>query len=87
MAKPEKVFKVGACQAAIFVNEVEKDGKVMTLPKVSLQVRFRDKRGEWKGTSSLSVNDLPKAILALQKAYDYLTSREKHRTSELALEK
>ena len=77
MPKPDKVFKVGACQAAIFVNEIEKNGKVMTLPKVSLQVRFRDKTGEWKGTSSLSVNDLPKAILALQKAYDYLTSRKK----------
>ena len=40
--------------------------------KVPLEVRYRDKAGQWKGTNSLALNEIPKAILALQKAYEYL---------------
>ena len=72
MSKPEKTFKVGPVRASIFRNPIERDGKSFLLPKVVLEVRYKDKSGEWKGTNSLSVNDLPKAILALQSAYAYL---------------
>ena len=75
MVRPEKVFKVGACRASVFRNEVLKDGRKLDLPKVVFQVRYKDRDGRWKGTNSLSINDLPKAILALQKAYEYLTDR------------
>jgi len=37
-----------------------------------LEVRYKDPSGTWKSTHSLSLNELPKAILALQKAYEYL---------------
>ena len=77
MSKPEEVFKVGAVRAAIFANTIVKDGKQIPLPKVILEVRYKDKSGEWKGTNSLSVNDLPKAILALQKAYDFILAKPK----------
>lgn len=72
--KPEMVFKAGAARASIFTNTILQQGKEVSLPKVILEVRYRDKNGEWKGTNSLSLNEIPKAILALQKAYDYLTS-------------
>jgi len=72
MAKPEKTFKVGAVRASIFRNTIEKDGRSIPLPKVVIEVRYKDKMGQWQGTNSLSLNDLPKAILALQKAYEYL---------------
>jgi len=42
-------------------------------------VRYRDKAGQWKGTNRLSLNDLPKAILALQKAYEYLMDKKNDR--------
>ena len=77
MSKPETVFKIGAVRAAILRNVLEKAGKQIPLPKVILEVRYRDKAGQWKGTNSLSLNEIPKAILALQKAYNYLmTHRE-----------
>lgn len=76
MSKPEIVFKVGAVRAAVFRNTIEKNGQLIPLPKVVLEVRYRDKAGQWKGTSSLSLNDLPKAILALQKAFEYLTEHK-----------
>ena len=72
MSKPEKVFKVGPVRASVFQNTAIKDGKSIQFPKVVVEVRYRDKAGEWKGTNSLSLNDLPKAVLALQKAYEYL---------------
>lgn len=75
MAKPETVFKVGAVRATIFRNTIRRDGQEVQLPKVVIEVRYRDKSGNWKGTNSLSLNDLPKAITALQQAYEYLLSR------------
>ncbi len=72
MSKPEKVFKVGAVRASIFRNAIVQNGLTVPLPKVIIEVRYKDKTGQWNGTNSLSLNDLPKAILALQKAYEYL---------------
>jgi hypothetical protein len=72
MSKPETVFKVGAVRASIFKNLIQKNGRSIPLPKVVIEVRYKDKTGQWQGTNSLSINDLPKAILALQKAFEYL---------------
>ena len=72
MSKPETVFKVGAVRAAVFRNTIEKNGQSIQLPKVVIEVRYKDKTGQWNGINSLSINDLPKAILALQKAFEYL---------------
>ena len=72
MSKPEKVFKAGAVRASIFRNTAERNGKRLLFPKVVIEVRYKDKNGEWKGTNSLSLSDLPKAVMALQKAYEYL---------------
>lgn len=76
MAKPETVFKVGAVRASVFRNTIEKNGRLIPLPKVAIEVRYKDKTGQWNGTNSLSLNDLPKAILALQKAFEYLTQHK-----------
>ena len=76
MVKPETVFKVGAVRASIFRNTIEKNGQLIPLPKVAIEVRYKDKTGQWQGTNSLSLNDLPKAILALQKAFDYLMAHK-----------
>jgi len=77
MSKPEKVFKVGPVRASIFRNSIERNGKSFLLPKVVLEVRYKDALGQWKGTNSLSLNDLPKAVLALQSAYAYLLEQSK----------
>lgn len=76
MANPENVFKIGAVRASVFRNTIEKNGQFLPMAKVSIEVRYKDKTGQWQGTHSLSVNDLPKAILALQKAFEYLMTRK-----------
>ena len=73
---PEKVFQHGALKAAIFANEREKDGQTFTKKQVSFQKIYRDKEGLLRTTTSLEVNDLPKAVVVLQKAFDYLTVRQ-----------
>lgn len=73
MTKPEKVFKAGAVRVAVFRNTVAgKGGTAATIPKVVLEVRYRDAAGNWKSTSSLSLNEVPKAIVALQQAYAWM---------------
>ena len=72
MTQPEKVFKIGVVRASVFRNTIMKAGQPIQLPKVVIEVRYKDKNGNWQGTNSLSINDLPKAILALQKAFEYL---------------
>ena len=84
MSKPEIVFKVGAVRAAVFRNIIEKNGKSIPLPKVVIEVRYKDKTGKWNGTHSLSLNDLPKAILALQKAFEYLMEHKEPEQTEKA---
>jgi len=76
MSKPEKVFKAGAVRASVFLNTFERNGQTVPVRKVVIEVRYRDKSGEWKGTNSLSLNELPKAATVLQKAYEYLLSDE-----------
>ncbi len=50
MAKPEKRFKCGAVEAAVFENEIEKNGQKIKLKKVSIQKRYTNAEGEWKST-------------------------------------
>ena len=74
--KPETVFKIGAVRASVFKNTIEKNGQSIQLPKVVLEVRYKDKTGQWQGTNSLSINDIPKAIVALQKAFEFLLIKD-----------
>lgn len=73
MSLPVKKFSVGGVQVAIWENE-GKEGSVYYT--VSFDRRYKDKNDEWKSTSSLKANDLPKAILALEKAYEYISLKE-----------
>ena len=72
MARPEKRFRCGRCEAAIFENEILSAGNVLKIKKVAFQKRYKAADGEWKTTYSLDINEIPKAILALSKAYEYL---------------
>jgi len=72
--RPEKSFRCGGCETAIFGNEISKNGRTATIKKVVFQKRYKSADGEWKTTHSLDVNEIPKAILVLFKAYEHLCS-------------
>ena len=46
MSKPKEVIRVGAVNVSIFENTVMKDDKIITIPKVVFQVRYKDKEGQ-----------------------------------------
>ena len=80
--KPEKEYKVGAVRAAIWCNpRTTSDGRQFNSHKVILERTYKDASGNFKSTSSLDVNDIPKAILALKKAYEFCMAPKKPETS------
>lgn len=70
---PEKKFKASPVSATIWANETVKDGKTITFRTIVLERNYKDKEGDWKQTNSLRTSDIPKAILVLNKSYEYLS--------------
>ena len=73
MNRPIKQFNAGGIQAAVWENS-GKEGK--TYNTVTLQRSYKDKDEQWKHSSYLKTNDIPKAIVLLQKAYEKLGIKE-----------
>mgnify|MGYP001590282022 FL=1 len=63
------------------MNVKKVKGKDVEIPSISIQRRYTD-NGEWKSTNSMNANDLPRAILVLGKAYDYLMSRNQNKAGD-----
>ena len=74
---PEKKFSTGVITATVWQNQGKgRNGEIVGYRTVSLQRRYKDKNGVWQTANSMRVNDLPKASLVLQKAYEFLVLRE-----------
>jgi hypothetical protein len=74
---PEKKFSTGAISATIWKNSGKsKAGQDVEYRTITLQRRYKDKNGQWQTSASLRVNDLPKAALVMNKAYEYLVLRD-----------
>ncbi|MCR4369436.1 MAG: hypothetical protein NUV67_06030 [archaeon] len=72
--KPVAKFNAGNVKVAVWEN-AGKEGRVFH--SISLEKVYKEKdSNEWKSTHSLKPNELPKAILALQKAYEFISLRE-----------
>lgn len=70
--QPDKKFKAGAISATVWENKQDS----FSYFTVSLERNYKDKMGSWKTTNSMRINDLPKAKLALEKAYEYLVLKD-----------
>ena len=80
---PEKKFSTGVITATVWQNAGKgRSGEPVSYRTVSLQRRYKDKNGVWQSANSFRVNDLPKAALVLQKAYEYLVLREQEAPSD-----
>lgn len=65
--KPEHV-RVGGIEVTIWENN--------GFRTVTMQRTYKDKNNEWQKTNSLGQNDIPKAVLALEKAYETIVLKE-----------
>ena len=73
MGLPIKKFQAGQMQVSVWGNE-SKDGKKFL--SFTFQKRYTTEEGKWESTSTLLLNDLPKAILSLQKAFEFAILKE-----------
>lgn len=69
--KPIKVFRYGCVKTAIWLNHTVIDRAVVPIYSIQL-TKIYQQDGEWKSTTSLSPEDLPKAALVLTEAYRFL---------------
>jgi len=70
---PEKKFRAGAITATIWLNKGHNSkGEETEYKTISLERNYTDKEGRWQSTNSFRINDLPKANVLLNKAYEYL---------------
>ena len=67
MGKPIKKFRAGNVEVAVWENKSKEGDK--KFQSFTVQKFYKDGE-EFKNTNSLFANELPKAILALQKAYE-----------------
>ena len=80
---PERKFRAGAIAATVWKNQgSDKNGSPTEYRTVSFERSYMDKEGKWQTTSSLRINDLPRAAVVLTKAYEYLVLRDGTETSE-----
>ena len=71
---PEKKFRAGSVSATVWLNQAEKgDYKTISIERI-----YKDKNEQWQSTNSLRLNDLPRASVVLQKAYEYLVLNEQN---------
>ncbi len=70
---PDKKFKAGGVTATVWKGVSPKGA---TYFNVQLGRSYKDKDNNWKTTSSFRESDVPKAVVLLQKAYEYVISQQ-----------
>jgi len=73
----EKKFSTGVVSAVIWKNQGKNsEGEETEFRTISIERRYQDKDDNWKSTSSLRINDLPKVALVANKAFEYLVLKD-----------
>ncbi|MBI2103203.1 hypothetical protein HYT55_05145 [Candidatus Woesearchaeota archaeon] len=74
---PEKKFRAGSISATVWLNKGQViNGEESEYRTISIERNYMDKEGKWHSNNSLRINDLPKARLVLEKAYEFLLLQE-----------
>lgn len=77
---PEQKFVVGGINATVWKNRQERNGKEEEYNTVTVEKRFKDKNGAWKGSNSFRVNELPKLQIVVGQAYEWCTVKRQDTT-------
>ncbi len=70
---PEKRFKIGGITATVWKG-VSLKGEIYF--NVQIGKSYKAKDNTWKTTHSLKENEIPKAMVLLQKAYEYVMAQQ-----------
>ena len=81
--KPIQKFQAGVISSAVWENKGKKDNKEFFFNTIGLQRSYTDKDNKWQNENlSLRVSDIPKVILVLNKAYEYIIMKGKEEEKE-----
>jgi len=74
--RPERNFRFGGVRVSVW-RDLRKgtDGGSYERRSVTLDRAYKDTDGRWKNTQTLKESDIPKAIAALQHAFEYMTEK------------
>lgn len=72
--KPVYTIKVGAIDASVWENLDPVTNKKFY--SVNFSKAYLDKDGNWKKTSSIDINDIPKTIIALDECYKFIVVKK-----------
>lgn len=82
--QPVKEFRSKTITAAVWRNEHEEQGTVVSRYSVRIRKRWHDRRtGEWKDTDYYFADDLPRLCLVAEKAFEYITLKESEEDADL----
>ncbi len=73
---PEKKFRAGAVSATVWLNKSQRIGENNSYRTISIERVYKDREDKWQSTNSMRMNDLPKAQVVLQKAYEFIVLNE-----------
>ena len=80
-----KEFRAGTTVAAIWAESTPANDRAASSYSIRIQKRYRDERdGQWKTTSYLQHDELPKLALVVSRTYEFLTLRETEETPAVA---
>ena len=73
---PEKTFRAGHVEAAVWSNEKQEDGCTVIQKSIRIQKRYKDKEGNWKSTDFFFPSEIPDLELVAHKAIEYTRLKE-----------
>ena len=76
MTGPLKKFRAGQVSCALWENEAKVNGRSVTMLKVTVERRYKDKNDKWQSSGSFSRNEIPLAIYCLQKAFEAIVEEQ-----------
>ena len=76
MTGPLKKFRAGQVSCALWENEAKVNGRSVTMLKVTVERRDKDKNDKWQSSGSFSRNEIPLAIYCLQKAFEAIVEEQ-----------
>ena len=83
--QPEKKFRAGVISATVWLNHGQsKNGEITKYRTVSIQRGYKDRNDQWQNTTSMRVNDLPRAALVLNQAYNYLVTKKQEDSTSVS---
>ncbi len=76
MNQTEKIIEVGDCRVRIYGTEIQTATGPVTIRNAALQRTYRGRDGNMGTAYSFRENDIPKAIMALTRAYEFIISKQ-----------